>query len=575
MIGSIRPPAPHRIARWLGVALSLAVLVAVTPLAAAPPGRILSDAEWRTDLAQVVEALDEIHPDPYRTMDESDEFGAEMKTELEAAAVALRAAIPASTDREIVVALAELVALLDDGHTRLFLPRQHRELAPELEAGHSGTEPPARAELALAQLPVRFGLFSDGLFVTRTAPAHSEFVGLRVVRIGRFSTEEALEKAAATIAAGNDSRRRILLPDRMALPDLLAAAGITDSPDSTELFLADRDGEERAVTLEPLPVEPARWTGGPSVVPLWLLHPSRSAWYEVLTDRSAVFVQVDELEAFPERPWADFVRETLEAARAAGAERYILDLRHNAGGDGTWVTPFLTGLIGTEFDRYGRLMVLIGGHTFSAAQTLVNRLERMTEACFVGEPSGAPPTHFGDSKKIRLEASGLTLRVSTRYWPNSSNDFRRATAAHVDAMPTAADYFAGRDPVLEAALTYEPPQTTAEQVEDLLRRGKTQAGIFRFVRDLLDPRVEHRSLEAMVAAGHRLLDDDLATQGRIVFLLTAEYYEASAEAEAGWGRALELMDDVEGARRHYEKALEIDPDSRSARQALARLAEAS
>ncbi|MDX1645009.1 MAG: tetratricopeptide repeat protein, partial [Thermoanaerobaculia bacterium] len=194
-----------------------------------------------------------------------------------------------------------------------------------------------------------------------------------------------------------------------------------------------------------------------------------------------------------------------------------------------------------------------------------------TEACFVGEPSGSPPTHFGDSKKIRLEASDLTLRVSTRYWPNGANDFRSATAAHVDVVPAAADYFAGRDPVLEAALTYEPPATTAAQVEDLLRRGKTQAAVFRFVRDLLDPRVEHRSVEQMVEAGNRLLDDEHLAEGRIVFLLTAEYYPESAAAELGWGRALELTGDIEGARRHYEKALAIDPQQRPARLALDRL----
>ena len=43
-------------------------------------------------------------------------------------------------------------------------------------------------------------------------------------------------------------------------------------------------------------------------------------------------------------------------------------------------------------ERFGRLLVLIGGSTFSAAQTLVNQLERYTDACFVGEPSGSPPT---------------------------------------------------------------------------------------------------------------------------------------------------------------------------------------
>ncbi|MDX1642987.1 MAG: hypothetical protein R3244_01375, partial [Thermoanaerobaculia bacterium] len=375
LFGRLPAPAPAIAGLLIFGAVAL-------PAAAAPPGRVLTDAEWIADLDQVTASIHEVHPDPFHQMDASDEASAERRAELAAAVVELRETIPRLSDREIVVRLSQLVARLDDGHSRLFLPHQHRDLAPALEAGHSGTEPPAHEELALAQLPTRFGLFSDGLFVISAATGYGDLVGLRVVRVGETAVEEALELASATIAAGNDSRRRILLPDRMALPEVLAAVGIIPSASETELLFEDAAGEERRVTLAPLPDGPVSWSGGPRTTPLWLRDPRDPKWYEVLSDRSAIFVQVNELEAFPERPWADFVRETLEAARAAGVERYVLDLRHNAGGDGTWVTPFLTGLVGTEFDRYGRLMVLIGGHTFSAAQTLVNRLEKMTEACF-------------------------------------------------------------------------------------------------------------------------------------------------------------------------------------------------
>jgi tetratricopeptide (TPR) repeat protein len=277
----------------------------------------------------------------------------------------------------------------------------------------------------------------------------------------------------------------------------------------------------------------------------------------------------------PEQPWARFVAGTLAAAEVAGVDRYVLDLRANAGGDASWVTPFVNGLAGGRYDRFGRLMVLIGGSTFSAAQTLVNQLERYTEACFVGEPSGAAPTHFGDSKKVVLEASGLTLRVSTRYWPNwLAGEFREATEAHVDAVASSEDYFAGRDPALAAALGYDPPARVPAQVEDLLRRGKTQAGILRFMRHVSDPRVEDLEGPAFVAAGHRLLDEGLVREGRILFVLAAEYLPASAEAEAGWGRALELEGDPEAAARHYGRALALDPRNAAAAEALARLAPA-
>jgi tetratricopeptide (TPR) repeat protein len=174
---------------------------------------------------------------------------------------------------------------------------------------------------------------------------------------------------------------------------------------------------------------------------------------------------------------------------------------------------------------------------------------------------------------VVLANSGLTLRVSTLYWPNwLAGEFRPATEAHVDALPTAADYFAGRDVALAAALGYEPPPGVAAQVEDLLRRGKTQAGILRFLRSISDPRATAPETSSFVASGHRLLDDGLVREGRIVFSLAGEYLPASAGAEAGRGRAMELSGDPEAANAHYEKALALDPDHEAARRALARLA---
>ena len=72
------------------------------------------------------------------------------------------------------------------------------------------------------------------------------------------------------------------------------------------------------------------------------------------------------LTSNPVTPYGDFVAETIAAAQEAGVSRFVIDLRHNSGGIGTWVTPFVTGLGKSEFNEYGRLFVLVGRNTFSA-----------------------------------------------------------------------------------------------------------------------------------------------------------------------------------------------------------------
>jgi hypothetical protein len=77
-------------------------------------------------------------------------------------------------------------------------------------------------------------------------------------------------------------------------------------------------------------------------------------------------------------------------------------------------------------------------------------LEKHTSAIFVGEPTGARPNHYGDSRKIRLPNSGLTLRVSTLYWQYAGpKDERSSLPPHIPVRFVVDDLRTGRDPAFE------------------------------------------------------------------------------------------------------------------------------
>jgi hypothetical protein len=110
--------------------------------------------------------------------------------------------------------------------------------------------------------------------------------------------------------------------------------------------------------------------------------------------------------------------------------------------------------------------VLIGRETFSAAQMLVNDFEHSSNAIFVGEPTGGSPSGYGDSRKFKLPNSGLTVRASTIYWRDMDSDEKRpATIPHLPVALTAKDYFSGKDPVLDAATSFDVATTPEKLVE--------------------------------------------------------------------------------------------------------------
>ncbi len=82
---------------------------------------------------------------------------------------------------------------------------------------------------------------------------------------------------------------------------------------------------------------------------------------------------------------------------------------------------------------------------------LAGALEKYTNATFVGEPSGSKGNAYGDSRKITLPNSGMTVRASIYYWQDwHPQDKRDAIVPAIPAPLTFDAYRDNVDPALEA-----------------------------------------------------------------------------------------------------------------------------
>ena len=77
---------------------------------------------------------------------------------------------------------------------------------------------------------------------------------------------------------------------------------------------------------------------------------------------------------------------------------------------------------------------------------------RSTRARFFGEPTGGSPNNYGEAQEIQLPALGVTVFMPTEWVEVAPGDPRLSVEPDVPVPLTAEDYFAGRDPVLAAAL---------------------------------------------------------------------------------------------------------------------------
>ena len=148
----------------------------------------------------------------------------------------------------------------------------------------------------------------------------------------------------------------------------------------------------------------------------------------------------------------DFNKELRERIPQLKAENIILDLRHNAGGNGSTYPPLLKTLVQFEaLNPKGKIFIVIGRNTFSAAHNLLIDIQKLTTSILVGEPSGSRPNAVGEAGWFKLPYSGTWGLISTQFHQASkAEDHRVWVAPHVPVSLSSKQYFSGEDPAMIA-----------------------------------------------------------------------------------------------------------------------------
>jgi hypothetical protein len=177
--------------------------------------------------------------------------------------------------------------------------------------------------------------------------------------------------------------------------------------------------------------------------------------------------------------FVDFGSRMLAVVQTHKPKRIIVDLRFNTGGN--------LQVAGTVFDQLSaaakaqgsKLYVLSGPATFSAGLYHLAQL-RLGGATIVGEPAGEGLDYWSEGGNIVLPNSGLFMHYADRFHSYSSNPHSLqqpylyldlsvpSLAPNVLVRLTAKDYFAGRDPLLAAALRHEAGSAISRKASRLV-----------------------------------------------------------------------------------------------------------
>lgn len=358
--------------------------------------------------------------------------------------------IPSMKDYEIAMAMTQLVAMVGDGHTNLF-PYSNGKLH---------------------RLPIDPYLFKDGLFIKAATNAYAHLVGKKIISIGGITTQDLLEKSYTYIGNDNEWQNKMMFPFILQTAEFYCINGTSKNCQNIPMVIQHANGKTEQVMLEAFLwkseghaeiVNPSKedWVyanaAATNPLPLYLQHPEKNYWMQFLEAQQILYFQFNQVVNEQEESIEAFNEKLLKAIAENPVEALVVDIRNNPGGNGFLGLPLIRTLIKSDkINQRGKLFVITGRRTFSAAMEFAGKIEILTNALFVGEPTGSSPNNYAEHNPIILPYSGLMASYSSRYYQHgySSDDDRPFIAPDIAAELHSSEYFNNIDPAMDIIIKY-------------------------------------------------------------------------------------------------------------------------
>ncbi len=386
------------------------------------------------------------------------------RTAAEARLLKLEARLANVSRAAFELAVAQIVALADNGHTAAFAGPRSRHFN---------------------RVPLRVTPFGENFYVLRATTPNTDLLGARVTAIGGVPIR-VIRDSARTLVGGVPAWRDRSAGYLIESPEQLHALGLIERADGARYEFEMSSGERITRYLVAAPANTGGADGGAS---RWLYPELRSdeegSWQAALAPDLAPWSlqdpderfrsrEVPELDAMvielrqnrdaPGRPIRTVLREFTRAIQTGGFRHLVLDMRQNGGGDLNTTRDFMEALPTLV---PGRIVVLMSPWTFSAAISSIGYLEQAApdKVTLVGEAPGDRLEFFAEGGIVTLPNSRAVLLYATERHDyhtgcDRKDDCHGPVIRHPIAVPSLAPdvaapwtftaYAAGRDPAMEA-----------------------------------------------------------------------------------------------------------------------------
>jgi hypothetical protein len=309
--------------------------------------------------------------------------------------------------------------------------------------------------------------FDEDMHIVSVDEKNKHLLGAKIIAFDNIGVDEAkelIQPFSPSVNSSSIKRESIYLYRH---PGLLFAAGISQSANQVQLTLQLTNGERVNQIFYKNSDKEIKWARlqeneGVSI-PLHRQKADKMQWIKYLPDSNSIYLHYGIVVEKEKGDIRQLSQELVKAIDDHQADKLIIDIRYNPGGD-SHLNATLINVISKhkKINQHGRLFVLTGRNTFSAAINFAGNMEMKTKAIFIGEKVGDSssfPGESGPQAGFKLPNSSIVVNLSFSEW-NATFDYDQRDAVGLDIPVTISfnDFTNGLDPILSAALKYKSPE---------------------------------------------------------------------------------------------------------------------
>ena len=317
-------------------------------------------------------------------------------------------------------------------------------------------------------LPLRFFYFEDGIYVTLTNQKNKELLGKKIIKINGFDIKKVTDSISSLFVNENKAIYKSKSLTGLHSTQLLRFFGFAKNDSIKITFQNSNLLTEKTLLPEEIKDDDKIKINPQNIT--FIRENKKKIFEKKYFEKEKILyvlynscVSKEEPSIYKGKPeettlpsFLEFQNEVKKMLNDNPVEKLIFDMRLNSGGSYKQGDNFIREVvINSKIDKKGKLFVLIGKDTFSAAILNSRFFQENTKAIFVGEETMGKPNHYGFLNYFSLNNSKIEVSYSTEIVLTTKKKNQETMKPDYNVEETFEDYKNGIDPVFEFVKNYK------------------------------------------------------------------------------------------------------------------------